>query len=358
MVVVPYAGPLVPRLEEAGAEVVIISDLPVIRRQYMNVGGLLYLVSSLRSVWWLAKLVRRRNVALVHSNTLAVLLVGLAAVLSRRPQVWHVHEITVRPRGIALLLATLSSAMSTLVIANSRTTADHYRCTRIVTSTPIRIILNGIDESRLLGGSGTSLRSLLRAGSRDVVFTLIGRVNALKGHSVFLDAAERLAGERLAGEVENVRFLMVGDSFAGQSHWSEAVDERVRSSETLRERAIRLPHTAEVKDVYAASDVVVVPSVEPESFGLVAAEAMAAGLPVIASRIGALPEIVEEHRTGLLAEPNDAASLLAAMRELSQSPDRRVEMGRRGRARFEQHFRVGRYVEQFARVYEELLAGV
>lgn len=349
LVVLPYDGPLVPHLREAGAEVIVRPEIPVIRRQHMNPTGLLRLLVALRSVGWLAKFICQRDVTLVHCNTLAVALVSLAAKLSGRPQVWHVHEIIVRPRTIASVLATLSSVMSTLIVANSRATADHYCRTRVISSTPIRIILNGVDEPRLQDSKTAELRTLLRARPKEVVFALVGRINRLKGHSVFLDAAEHLAAE-----LEGVRFLIVGDSFAGQEHLTKAVDERIRSSEILRERVTRLPYVADVVSVYEACDVVVVPSIEPESFGLVAAEAMAAGLPVIASRIGALPELVEDERTGLLSDPGDTASLLKAMRSLGVSPLLRDEMGRRGRQRFEREFRVQRYVREFNEVYEEL----
>lgn len=352
IVVVPYDGPLVPCLEDAGAEVLVLPDLPVIRRQNMNPLGLLRLVASLRSVVWLARFIRRRDAVLVHCNTLAVALAGLAAKLSGRPQVWHVHEIITGPRAVASSLATLSSALSTLVVANSEATADHYRRTRLASSTPVAVILNGVDEGRLHERSGTEVRSLVGAGTDDVVFTLIGRINCWKGQPVFLDAAERLAAES-----NNVRFVLAGDSFAGQERLTEAVDHRIRSSDVLRGRAIRLPHVAEVGSVYAASDVVVLPSTEPEPFGLVAAEAMAAGLPVIASRIGALPELVEDGRTGLLSDPGNATALLSAMRELGASPSRRAEMGRRGRERFERHFRVERYTREFNELYAGLLRG-
>lgn len=349
VVVLPYDGPLIPRLRELGAEVIVRSDLPVIRRQNMNPKGLLRLVASLRSVVWLAKFIRRRDVALVHCNTLAVVLVGLAAKLSARPQVWHVHEIIVRPRAIAVLLTTLSSAMSTLVVANSRSTADFYRRTRFASSTPIKVILNGVDEARLQSRSKTNLRSVAGIESGEVVFTLVGRINRWKGHFVFLDAAERLAAES-----KSARFLIAGDSFAGQEQLTQAVEDRIRSSDILRGRAMRVPYVTDVGSVYEASDVVVVPSIEPEPFGLVAVEAMSAGLPMIASRIGALPELVEDGRTGLLSDPGDTASLLQAMRTLGASPSLRDEMGRKGKQRFERHFRVQRYVREFNEVYGEL----
>jgi glycosyltransferase involved in cell wall biosynthesis len=350
LVVVPYGGPLVLRLRQAGVEVLVRPDLPVIRRQYMSAGGIFHLALSLRSLWWLVNLMRERKVALVHNNTLGVLPAGLAARLAGCVRVWHVHEIITQPRIVASLLATLSSAASNVVIANSRATADHYRRTRLTTSAPIEVILNGVDESRLNGPAEEPLRSAIGAGPGDTVFTLVGRINRWKGHSVFLDAAERLAAE-----YESVRFLIVGDSFAGQESLTEAVDHRIESSHALRGRTVRLSHVAEVGRVYEASDVVVVPSIEPEPFGLVAAEAMAAGLPVIASRIGALPEVVDDDCTGLLVDPGDATSLVAAMRELYASPLRREKMGRKARKRFERCFRVERYIENFTRVYDDLL---
>lgn len=350
IVVVPYGGPLVRRLEAAGAEVMVIPDLPVIRRQNLTPAGLARLAGSLLSIVGLARFIRRRAVALVHCNTLAVAPAGLAARLSGRPQVWHVHEIVTGPRAVASALATLSSALSTVVVANSRATEAHYRRTRVASTTPVDVILNGVDEDRLRGHSGAEVRSLVGAGADEVIFTLVGRINRWKGQAVFLDAAERLAAES-----EKARFVLAGDSFAGQEGLTEAVDRRIRSSDFLRGRATRLPHVPEVGGVYAASDVVVVPSTEPEPFGLVAAEAMAAGLPVVASRIGALPEIVEEGRTGLLIRPGAADALLSAMRELVASPTLRTEMGRRGRERFDRRFRVERYTREFNELYGRLL---
>jgi glycosyltransferase involved in cell wall biosynthesis len=341
-------------LQEVGAEVLVREHLPIIRRANLNPRGLLELVRSLRSVWWLADLIRRRGLDLVHSATLAVLPMGAAALLARRPQVWHVQEIITSPRVVATLLATFTSMMSTLIIANSQATAEHYRNTRLLTSKPVRVIYYGIDEARLSARSVEAVRPLTSAGEGDVVFTLPGRINRWKGHSVFLDAAERLAAER-----EDVRFLVVGDSFTGQEHMTEAVDRRIRDSEHLRRKTVRVPHIPEIGSVYEASDVVVVPSTEPEPFGLVCTEAMAMGLPVIASRLGGLQEQVEEGVSGFLVDAGDADSLLAAMRRLADaSAEERTGMGRRGRESFERHFRLARYAEEFSRVYEELLRDV
>ena len=349
LVIVPYDGALVPHLREAGAEVIVWPDLPVLRRRDMNVRGFLRLAFSLRTIYRLIRLIRERDVAVVHSNTLAVVPSGIAAKLSRCPQLWHVHEIIVHPRIGASLLATLSSAFSDLVVACSQATASHYRRTRLISSTPVKAILNGIDESRARNRNEISLRSLLGIDSKDTVFALLGRINHWKGHPIFLDTAEYLAAE-----FKNVSFLIAGDSFAGQEQLTEAVDRRIKSSEILRRRMFRLPHMANVGSVYEASDTIIVPSIEPDPFSTVVLEAMAAGLPVIATRIGGVPEAVVDNITGLLVDPNNVASLLAAMKKLVGSPSLRAEMGSNGRDRFKRNFGVARFLEEFNEVYEEL----
>ena len=90
---------------------------------------------------------------------------------------------------------------------------------------------------------------------------------------------------------------------------------------------------AEVLATMAQASVVVVPSIFPEPFGLVAAEAMSVGTPVVASAVGGLPEVLDHGRAGVLVAPGDPDGLRAAVAELLDDPGRRVALGSRGRAR-------------------------
>jgi glycosyltransferase involved in cell wall biosynthesis len=111
-----------------------------------------------------------------------------------------------------------------------------------------------------------------------------------------------------------------------------------------------VPHD-EVLAAWRHATVGLVPSVWPEPFGLVAVEAMAAGVPVIASRVGGLPEVVTDGVTGLLVEPGDAASLADAIDGLLRNPDERALLGRAGMKdvdRFDA-------VSALAHVYDEVL---
>jgi glycosyltransferase involved in cell wall biosynthesis len=101
-------------------------------------------------------------------------------------------------------------------------------------------------------------------------------------------------------------------------------------------------------------DMVVMPSLR-ESFGLVALEAMAMNLPVIASRIGGLEEVVEHGRTGLLVAPGDAVVLADAIQRLTEDPGMRKEMGAAGRQRVESRFGLDSTIRRTEDLYLDLL---
>jgi glycosyltransferase involved in cell wall biosynthesis len=102
-------------------------------------------------------------------------------------------------------------------------------------------------------------------------------------------------------------------------------------------------------------DVLVQPSLA-EGFGMAALEAMAAGLPVVASSVGGLPELVEDGRTGYVVPPADPATLAARLRHLVRHADLREAMGAAGRARVRQHFSPQRMAAEIAAVYDGLLS--
>lgn len=109
----------------------------------------------------------------------------------------------------------------------------------------------------------------------------------------------------------------------------EADPPRLPPSTVIRREAA----PAEVLSVMAAASIVVVPSLFPEPFGLVATEAMSVGTPVVASATGGLPEVLGHGEAGVLVPPGDATSLREAVIGLLDDPGRRVELAARGRAR-------------------------
>lgn len=105
---------------------------------------------------------------------------------------------------------------------------------------------------------------------------------------------------------------------------------------------------------YAQADLFVLPS-RRESFGLVLAEAMACGVPVVATTAGAIPEVVEDGVTGLLVPPDDPEALAQAITSLLSDPDRMKAMGTRGKARVEKHFTWDKVAERMIEGYHKVL---
>lgn len=111
----------------------------------------------------------------------------------------------------------------------------------------------------------------------------------------------------------------------------------------------------DVREVMGSAVAVIVPSLWYEAFGLVAVEAMALGTPVIASHLGALPEIVTE-QTGLLVPPADPASLRAAVIALATDPDKARRLGAEARRRYEATYSPARNVAMLEQIYRDAMS--
>jgi glycosyltransferase involved in cell wall biosynthesis len=107
-------------------------------------------------------------------------------------------------------------------------------------------------------------------------------------------------------------------------------------------------------EIYQQADLFVLPT-RRESFGLVLAEAMAAGLPIVSTRVGAVPEVVRDGETGVLIPPDDPEACARAINSLLDDTVRMKEMGRKGRERAMQFFTCEKVAERVAQCYEEIL---
>lgn len=171
----------------------------------------------------------------------------------------------------------------------------------------IDVVHNGIDLSKFSPGTSEDrqkARAQLGLEEDDYAVVYVGRIDHVKGIDVLIEAANRLAVKH-----RNARLLVVG-----QPIWRESEEEGARYIKELGElaREVRIdflgPHF-DLVPFYRAADVVVVPSVWPEPFGLVVVEAMACGKPVAASRIGGIPEILSGELSEFLFTPGDPVGL-------------------------------------------------
>jgi phosphatidylinositol alpha-mannosyltransferase len=192
-----------------------------------------------------------------------------------------------------------------------------------------RIVPNGTDVARFLEARPAGLPP-----GRKILF--VGRLEVRKGFPVALAAFERLAGE-----LPDVRLVVVGE---GEQRGAIAsLDGAARR----RVDMLGQVPNEELPTYHAAADVFLAPSLGGESFGIVLVEAMAAGLPVVSSRIPGYDRVVTDGVQGFLVPPGDANALAEATRRLLEDPELARRMGEAGleRSRRFDWSTVGREIE-------------
>lgn len=281
-------------------------------------------------------LVRRHAIRVLHSNSAAPCqwLVPVARE-ARLPLLAHLHARYLRRSRYALLLHHAS-----LVVGVSRQVIEPFIADGLAASRT-KVIYNGIDFARLRPKTGADACRPLGIPDGATVISAIGALVELKGQDVLIQALGRL------GRGRDIRLLIVGDG-----------PEQPRLERLARELGVRAQvyffgYCEDIGAIYAASDIFAHAS-HRDSFGLVLAEAGHFGLPVVATSVGGIPEVVEDGVTGLLVPPGDPEALAAALDRVIDDRDYRDRLGHAGKQRVETLFSVERMVENFHETYDHL----
>jgi glycosyltransferase involved in cell wall biosynthesis len=290
---------------------------------------------------------------IIHSNGLKMHLLGARVRPPRAKLVWHLHDYPAARRLTARLLASQTHRCDAM-LANSESVAAEAR-RRFGTGVPVHAMYNSIDLDRFNPAGPRAdldaLAGLPPLGPGGIRVGLVATFARWKGHRVFLDALARLRGRA------NVRGYIVGDSIY-QTDASQYSREQLRAQADALGLGDTVGFTGKVDDVSAvlrALDIAVHASTEPEPFGLVIAEAMACGRPVVVSRAGGAAEIARG--VGVFHEPGNSAELAACLAELAGDPARRASLGADGRESALRLFSRGRLRDTLIPVYEALASG-
>ena len=293
----------------------------------------------------LAHALRRFGPGVVHTHLYYGNVMGriAARLAGGAPVVTTLHnpDYTFEARGTLLfrgrkLLDRLSGSRNAALVAVSRAVADDFR--RHMGWKQIRVVPNGVDlRSFAPGGDARAAAEWPSPGLR---LLSVGRLHPQKGHRVLLDA---MAGARAAG----ARLSLV---VAGEGGERPALEARA-AARGLQD-GVRFAGRRDVRPLLAAAEVFVFPSLY-EAVGIALLEAMACALPVVASRTGGIPEVVEDGVSGILVAPGDADDLARALTALERDPERRRRLGVAARARAEA-FDVSATVRALEGIYEEV----
>lgn len=342
VVVLPNEGVLKDELEKENIEVVIAPVLKLSRKMFTPKNIFKFIKDIKKGISILDKLNKKHHFDIVYSNTLAVSLGMIYAKKRKIKHLWHVHEIIIRPKIIAAIYPKLLMIFSDLVVCNSIATQKNLTQRIPKLESKSIVIYNGIEIPK--GSNPDKIN--LGFPVDNIVISLVGRISSWKGQQLLVSAFVILAKKHL-----NIKLVFLGSAPLNQEHFEISLKNKIAENK-LHEHVVIFPFQKEIAKFWNSIDIAVVPSTEPEPFGLVATEAMLAKKPVIASNHGGLAEIVIDDVTGFLVAPNDAIALAEAISKLIDNPELRTQFGKKGHERVINEFSIERHVDQFEAIFE------
>lgn len=331
VVVVPREGSLSRSLREIRIGVEI---LPLPKISLADSGEVLQALARLR------RLVARERIAILHSdgprNTFYA---AVAGMLQRKPVVWHVR--TSRKDPYDALLYGMCTRL--ILVADALKFRFRFRGSTRKCVT----IHNGVDLLRfrlscVVDGDGAEFG----IERNDLVIATAGRLEARKGLLTLIEACAGLKGRHpkfkllVAGRVEETQYARTCRQRAAEF----GVLDRIRF----------LGHVPDMHRLLPQADIFVLPSIADEAFSRSILEAMAAGLPVVATDVGGAREAVVVDETGFLVPAGSSCALSTKLRRLAGDPELRRRMGRAGRARAVRCFDIEDNVARTGRLYQAL----
>ncbi len=257
----------------------------------------------------------------------------------------------VRLRGVVFPIQAsifnrwLHNSMSA-VICSASVIAEHFRGLRGFKMDRVHVLLEGIDAHKFAPATDEQRTAALAKASLDpdaLYIGTAGRPSPVKGHEVLVRAFAKAfpTASRVMGK--QVRLAIFADESRRGPGSYKSLDELCREL-GIRERTDLIPgFIDDMRGVYHALDAYVLPSLGSEGSSRAGLEACASGLPVLASRVGVLPDLIEERRTGLLLPPGDVDALAEKLYELAAAwPSYRI-YGDAARERIQKHFSEEQY---------------
>ncbi|HKW15050.1 MAG TPA: glycosyltransferase [Candidatus Krumholzibacteria bacterium] len=300
----------------------------------------------------LARIMRAERIDMIetfaHPNTVLLSFLARQQGLAERVVVSHhavgsAHRARVIPSYTLPVLRRMDAHLA-VAEAQRRYLVDVEK----LPAARVHLIYNGVDAAQYHPATPeerAAARSLLGIADAELVIMAVGSLKPLKGFDVLIRSAAAVLHARPAA-----RLVFVGDGV------DRALLQALAKEQGVADQVVFAGLRDDVDVVLRAADVLALSS-RTEALPTVILEAMATALPVVATRVGGVPELVEPDRTALLVPPNDEAALRTALERVADAPDLRRSMGARGRALVEARFKLERMVEAREALFEKVLGG-
>jgi len=268
-------------------------------------------------------IIRKERIDLVYTNSSSIYSGALAALIAKRPHLWHIRENLDRQTdGFRFILSnklsfSIISMLSNTIIANSKSTAEQFE--QVIHHDKVVVIYDGIDpeEYKKVDWDIDPLEET--KGTWQVA--VIGMLCEFKAQD---DAIRAINIARDA--IPEIKLVIIGD---GRKRYKDYL-VNLSNDLDLSDKVIFTGYRNDVPRILADMKAVIIPSIT-ESFGRVAIEAMAAGVPVIAANVGGLSEIVKDDFNGILVSTKDPKAIADKLEFLFTNPQKSEEYRKNAR---------------------------
>jgi len=299
------------------------------------------------------RLLRRRDIGIVHVDGVTNFVPALAARWAGVPIVWLYNDHL--PGPLQRMLLPLVTRLSSTVLVQGKGLREARTAGDSRLHAKTCVLYSAVDTEKLVPPDGDKarrdrIRADLGVPTDCILIGAVGNLNQFKGYTYFLEAAARVKKQ-----VAQARFLVVGRQLdTDTAHWDHLQQLTARLG--LQDSVVFAGFREDVPRVLSALDVFVLSSIL-ESCPVALLEAMAMKVPVVATRVGAVEEMVDHEQTGLLVAPRDPEAIANAVLGILNGPPEQVRnMVEQARKTVEERFAVDTIAKEQWRVYEKICA--
>lgn len=319
--------------------------ISIIRRSLNPVKILLTLLLFVPNVFQLVRIIKRDKVDLVHTQKMNTLVGDVAARFAGIPVIHSSHEIALSPKWLYERVAALILHLSDRVVVTCIETRKMFPKKD---KGKVQVIHNGFDINQFDGPfDAPAIRREFSIPEESIVIGTGGRIAPSKGSDVFLQAIAEVIRK-----FPEAKFILIGDIIMEEDRPYKDKVYRMKDELKLEKCLTISGFRKDYHAVLAAMDVFVLPSLY-DTLPSIVIEAMALSKPVVATRVGGVPEQVKEGVSGILIPPGDSKKLADGIIRLIEDRNLMVRMGKMGRQRVETLFSLEQYIHNTLAMYRE-----
>jgi glycosyltransferase involved in cell wall biosynthesis len=328
-IVLPRSGPLVLELEKLNVDIKYL-NLSLLSKTYLmklQWGKILFPLFQFRAK---KKLFNEYDV--VYANTSVILDFYLLAPFLRQMKIIHIREIP--NKTLSKVLSLFLKQAKSKIIFNSHSTLKSFEK-----------LDNSVVIHNAFEGFGKEVAAEMKKEERPLRVLLIGRINGWKGQDFAIESLVNM-------KASPVLLRIVGSTSAGNEDLVLQLKKKVEQL-GLSNQVEFLDFVSDTAEIYAWSDVVIVPSTKPEPFGRIAIEAMSLYKPVIAANHGGLTEIIENGVSGYLFEPNNTVSFVNALSRYAGDRELLEQHGKNAKRTYDEKFSLNGFYKKLDAVFKK-----